>query len=83
MERGTVVAVNPRNLRIVVAVDGDHCAVFELGSPAAVHEGHRLRGKLESDLCFVLENLSTGEMLDVVPVSQHTDRDAALRTAGL
>ena len=83
MERGTVIAVNPRNQRLVVSVDGDSCAVFELGSPGAVEPGHRLRGKLESDLCFVLENLSTGDMLDVVPLGLHADPAEALRAAGL
>lgn len=83
MERGTVLAVNPRNLRFVVSVDGDECAVFELGSPAPLEAGHRLRGKLESDLCFVLENLSTGDMLDVVPLGVHVDRAQAMRAAEL
>lgn len=83
MEKGTVIAVNPRNLRLVVAVDGDSCAVFELGAPAAVEAGHRLRGKLESDLCFVLEDLTTGEMLDVVPLGLHANPAQALAAAGL
>jgi hypothetical protein len=83
LEKGTVLGVNPRNLQIVVSVDGDSCAVFELGTPAAVEAGHRLRGKLESDLCFALENLTTGEMLDVVPKGQYKTVDEARRAAGL
>ncbi len=83
MERGTVLAVNPQRQAIVVAVDGDSCAVFELGTPAAVEVGHRLRGRLESDLCFALENLTTGEMLDVVPKGHHETEDEARRAAGL
>lgn len=78
-----MLAVNPRNHRIVVSVDGDSCAVFELGSPAAVEVGHRLRGKLESDLCFALENLTTGEMIDVVPQGLHLKVEEAKRAAGL
>jgi hypothetical protein len=83
LERGTVLAVNPQRQAIVVAVDGDSCAVFELATPAAVEVGHRLRGRLDSDLCFALENLTTSEMLDVVPKGQFDTLEEALRAAGL
>jgi hypothetical protein len=83
LERGTVLATNPDRQAIVVAVDGDSCAVFELATPAPVEVGHRLRGRLESDLCFALENLSTGEMLDVVPKGHYNTVDEARRAAGL
>ncbi len=83
MERGTVLAVNPGRQTIVVCVDGDSCAVFELATPAVVEVGHRLRGRLESDLCFALENLSTSEMLDVVKQGHYASLDEAKRAAGL
>jgi hypothetical protein len=83
VERGTVLVVAAGPTRIIVAVDGDSCAAFELGTPADVGVGHRLRGKLESDLCFALENLSTGEMLDVLPLGQYESEQAARRALGL
>jgi hypothetical protein len=83
VERGTVLAVTTPPVRIIVAVDGDSCAAFELGTPADVAVGHRLRGNLESDLCFALENLSTGEMLDVVPLGGFPSEDAARRALGI
>jgi hypothetical protein len=83
LERGTVLAVNPDRQAIVVAVDGDSCVLFELATPAGVEVGHRLRGRLESDLCFALENLSTGEMLDVVPKGHFETLEEASRAAGL
>lgn len=67
----------------MVAVDGDSCVVFELATPAIVEVGHRLRGRLESDLCFALENLSTSEMLDVVPRGHFATLEEARRAAGL
>lgn len=83
MEKGTVLAVNPRNQRIAVAVDGDSCAAFELGSACDVQEGHRLRGNLESEFCFALENLSTAEMLDVTCVGHYDTVDEARQAIGL
>jgi hypothetical protein len=83
LERGTVLAANPARQAIVVAVDGDSCVVFELATPATVEVGHRLRGRLESDLCFALENLSTSEMLDVVPRGHFATLEEARRAAGL
>ena len=83
MERGTVLAVNPDRQAIVIAVDGDSCALFELATPAAVEVGHRLRGRLESDLCFALENLTTGDMLDVVPKGHFDTLEEAAKAAGL
>lgn len=83
MDKGTVLAVNPRNLRIVVAVDGDSCAAFELGSAYDVQVGHRLRGNLESEFCFALENLSTAEMIDVTSVGHFKTLDDAKKGIGL
>jgi hypothetical protein len=83
MEKGTVLALNPLNLRMVVSVDGDSCAVFELGAPYDVQLGHRLRGNLESELCFALENITTAEMLDVVWVGHYANAEEARRAIGL
>jgi hypothetical protein len=83
LDKGTVLAVNPRNLRIVVAVDGDSCAAFELGSAYDVQVGHRLRGNLESEFCFALENLSTAEMLDVTRIGHFHSATEARRAIGL
>lgn len=82
MEKGTVLALNPRNLRMVVSVDGDSCAVFELGAGHDVQVGHRLRGNLESELCFALENITTAEMLDVTWVGHYPNVDEARRAMG-
>jgi hypothetical protein len=82
LDKGTVLAVNPRNLRIAVCVDGDSCAVFELGSAYDVQVGHRLRGNLESEFCFALENLSTAEMLDVTRLGHYQSLDDARRAIG-
>jgi hypothetical protein len=81
VEKGSVIAVNQR--RLVVVIDGDSCAAFELGGDYDVQVGHRLRGSLESDLCFALENLTTGEMFDVVPLGQYASVDEAKRAIGL
>jgi hypothetical protein len=67
---------------MAVAVDGDHCAVFEMTQDYEMAEGHRLRGRLESDLCFALENLTTGEMLDVMPLGVHLSLEDARREVG-
>jgi hypothetical protein len=83
LEKGTVLALNPRKLQMVVAVDGDSCSVFELGAPYDVQVGHRLRGNLESQLCFALENLSTAEMLDVSWVGHHATLEEAKSAIGL
>jgi hypothetical protein len=83
LEKGTILALNPRNLRMVVAVDGDSCATFELGAAYDVQVGHRLRGNLESEFCFALENLSTAEMLAVTPVGGYRTLDEAERAIGL
>jgi hypothetical protein len=82
MERGTVFAVAADRRRFAVSVDGDSCATFELGAPAEVAVGHRLRGKLESEFCFALENLSTGETLDVARLGHHASADEAKRAIG-
>lgn len=82
MDKGTVLAVHPRKPLIVVAVDGDSCAVFELGASYDIEVGHRLRGNLESDLCYALENLTTGEMLDVAPAGRHPTAEQAKRAHG-
>jgi hypothetical protein len=83
LEKGTVLALDPRKLRMVVSVDGDSCSVFELGAAYDVQVGHRLRGNLESELCFALENLSTAEMLDVTWVGHYATADEAKRAIGL
>lgn len=77
VERGTVVACNSTRQKIAVAVDGDHCAIFELTADYDVDTGHRLRGNLESDLCFSLENLTTGEMMSVIPMGAHVTQNEA------
>jgi hypothetical protein len=83
LDKGTVLAVNPRNQRIVVSVDGDSCAAFELGSAYDVQVGHRLRGNLESESCYALENISTAEMLDVVRIGHYPSADEARKAIGL
>ena len=82
MERGTVLTVAPDHRRFAVAVDGDSCATFELGLPADVEVGHRLRGNLESEYCFALENLTTGETLDVAWLGHYASADDARRSIG-
>lgn len=64
---------------MAVSVDGDSCAVFEATQDYELAVGHRLRGNLESDLCFALENLTTGDMLDVMPLGGHLNLDEARR----
>lgn len=83
MERGTVLARNANTQQIVVSVDGDHYVVFELSVDQEVEEGHRLRGNLESDVCFAVENLTTGEMISVVPQGTHPSQEAARLAIGL
>lgn len=83
MERGTLRAYNRANQKIAVAVDGDKCAVFELTSDYDLEVGQRLRGNLDSQLCFALENLATGEMLGVIPQGVHLSFDEAKREIGL
>ena len=82
MERGTVLALTVDRRRFVVAVDGDSCAAFELGTPAEVAVGHRLRGNLESEYTFALENLTTGETLDVALLGHYASADEAQRAIG-
>lgn len=82
MERGTVLLFNPANRRMAVTVDGDSCAVFEMTQDYEIAMGHRLRGNLESDLCFALENLTTGDMLDVMPLGVHLNLEDARREVG-
>lgn len=77
MERGTVVAFNAGNQKIAIAVDGNHCALFELTDDCAVAVGQRVCGDLESRVCFALENLSTGQMLSVIPQGLHLSVAAA------
>ncbi len=79
MERGTVLAVNGKTQKIAVSVDGDNYAVFELADDYDVQVGHRMRGALESDECFALENLTTGEYLSVIPQGSHLPADQAKR----
>ena len=83
MEKGTVLALNPRHQRIVVSVDGDSCVVLEVGAGYEVQPGHRLRGNLESELCFALENITTAEMLDVTWVGHYSSAEDAKRAIGL
>lgn len=77
MERGTVVAYNPATRKLAVAVDGDSCAVYALNEDYQVEVGHRLRGHLESKNSFAIENLSTGEMMDVTPLGVHVPAEKA------
>lgn len=82
MDRGTVLALSPDRLRFVVAVDGDHCAAFELAAAGEVEAGHRVRGNLESEFCYALENLTTAGWLDVTPKGQHASLEEAKRAIG-
>lgn len=82
MDRGTVLALAADRLRLAVAIDGDHCATFELAAAGGVELGHRLRGNLESEFCFALENLTTAEMLDVTPLGRHASLEEARRAIG-
>jgi hypothetical protein len=82
VDRGTVLALSADGLKLAVCIDGDHCATFELASPGEVALGHRLRGNLESEFCFALENLSTAEMLDVTPLGRHVTLEEARRAIG-
>lgn len=79
MEKGTVLAVNLDTQKFAVAVDGDHCAIFELAGDYEVQVGQRLRGELESGQTFVLENLTTGEFLSVIPQGVHLPFTSAKR----
>lgn len=82
MDRGTVLALTADRQRMVVAVDGDHCAAFELATPGEVEVGHRLRGNLESESCYALENLTTAAWLDVLPKGRYASLDEAKRAIG-
>lgn len=77
-----MLALSADRRKLAVSIDGDHCATFELASPGEVQVGHRLRGNLESEFCFALENLSTAEMLDVTPLARHASLDEARRAIG-
>lgn len=79
MERGTVLAHDAATQRFIVAVDGDSCAVFELQNNEEMAVGHKVRGNLESDACFTLENLTTGEVVGVVPLGNHESLEQAER----
>jgi hypothetical protein len=82
MQDGTVLAHNPETQQIVVLVDGNRCAVFELTSDFKVLVGHRVRGSLENPLCFALYNSSTRQMIGVIPQGIHLSSDEALREIG-
>lgn len=77
-----MLALSADGLRFVVAVDGDHCAAFELALAGQVEPGHRVRGNLESEFCYAVENLTTVEWLDVTPRGLYATLHEAKRAIG-